>query len=68
MPFADDIRKYSFGSLEKLTSKKEEPILVHSYLPTKDQIDAMDKFVDAMDLMEAGDKNEEGFVNFPVLE
>jgi ATP-dependent DNA helicase 2 subunit 2 len=60
MPFADDVRKYTFASLEKLVSKKAELITEHSYLPTEEQLDAMDKFVDSMDLMDAGDKDQDG--------
>lgn len=61
MPFADDIRKYSFPSLTELISKKGERIMIHPSLPTKVQFDAMDEFVDAMDLMHAGDKDESGY-------
>ncbi|KAH7926187.1 SPOC domain-like protein [Leucogyrophana mollusca] len=60
MPFADDVRKYTFASLSHLVSKKGESITKHPYIPTDEQMDAMDKFVDAMDLMEAGEKDEEG--------
>ncbi|KAF8807166.1 SPOC domain-like protein [Phlegmacium glaucopus] len=60
MPFADDVRKYTFASLDKLVSKKGELITEHPYLPTEQQLDAMDNFVDSMDLMDAGDKNEDG--------
>ena len=61
MPFADDVRKYTFASLDKLVSKKGELITEHSYLPTEEQLDVMDKFVDSMDLMDAGDKDQEGY-------
>jgi ATP-dependent DNA helicase 2 subunit 2 len=60
MPFADDVRKYSFASLNKLISKSGEEITKHPYIPTEPQQEAMDNFVDALDLMTAGDKNEEG--------
>ncbi|KAJ3980021.1 SPOC domain-like protein [Lentinula detonsa] len=60
MPFADDVRKYTFPSLHELRNKKGEIITEHAYLPTEKQLEAMDDFVDAMDLMEAGDKDEEG--------
>lgn len=62
MPFADDIRKYTFASLEKLISKNGEEITKHPYIPTESQQEAMDNFVDAMDLMAAGEKDEEGHV------
>lgn len=60
MPFADDVRKYTFASLDRLINKRGELITEHPYIPTKEQQAAMDKFVDAMDLMEAGDKDEDG--------
>lgn len=60
MPFADDVRKYTFASLDKLVNKKGEEITSHPYLPTNVQMKAIDDFVDAMDLMQAGEKDEEG--------
>ncbi|KAF7367429.1 SPOC domain-like protein [Mycena sanguinolenta] len=60
MPFADDVRKYTFASLDNLVSKKGEVLKEHAYIPTAAQLDAMDAFVDAMDLMDAGEKDEEG--------
>ncbi|EMD41347.1 hypothetical protein CERSUDRAFT_146244 [Gelatoporia subvermispora B] len=60
MPFADDIRNFPFGSLDKLVSKTNNTVTSHPYLPTKEQESAMDRFVDEMDLMNAGEKNEEG--------
>ncbi|PPQ90435.1 hypothetical protein CVT25_014953 [Psilocybe cyanescens] len=59
-PFADDVRKYTFASLDKLVNKKGEILTKHPYLPTQEQLEAMDKFVDAMDLMDAGEKTEYG--------
>ncbi len=64
MPFADDVRMYTFPSLNELVSKKGEKITEHPHKPTKEQEDAMDNFVDAMDIMQAGDKDENGCV-FP---
>lgn len=60
MPFADDVRKYTFASLETIVTKKGEVLTSHPYLPTDEQQEAMDAFVDAMDLMDAGEKDEEG--------
>lgn len=62
MPFADDVRKYTFPSLDRLVNKKGEVVTEHPYLPTEEQLDAMDNFVDAMDVMAAGEKDEEGYV------
>lgn len=60
MPFADDVRKYTFPSLETLYSKAGDKITEHPYLPTEVQQEAMDKFVEVMDLMSAGEKDENG--------
>ena len=60
MPFADDVRKYAFPSLDNLISKKGERVTTHPFLPTEEQLKVMDDFVDAMDLMKAGDKDEHG--------
>jgi len=60
MPFADDVRKYTFPSLETLYNKAGEEVIEHPYLPTQTQQDAMGKFVEAMDLSSAGEKGENG--------
>jgi ATP-dependent DNA helicase 2 subunit 2 len=60
MPFADDVRKYTFSPLQNPSNRKGEPVTVHPYLPTYEQMEAMDRFVDAMDLMEAGEKDDDG--------
>lgn len=60
MPFADDLRKYTFQSLDKLYNKKGETIENHPNIPTDEMMTTMDKFVDSMDLMDAGEKDEEG--------
>ncbi|KAI0693769.1 SPOC domain-like protein [Cerioporus squamosus] len=60
MPFAEDVRNFPFASLETLVNKKGEIVTEHPYLPTKEQMEAMEDFVDAMDLSDAGEKDEEG--------
>ncbi|GBE78688.1 ATP-dependent DNA helicase II subunit 2 [Sparassis crispa] len=60
MPFADDVRNFPFASLDTLISKKGETLAKHPYLPTEEQVDAMEQFVDAMDLSDAGEKDEDG--------
>lgn len=62
MPFADDLRKFTFRSLDRLVSTKGEVITKHAHLPTNEQMKAMDNFVDAMDLMRAGEKDDNGQV------
>ncbi|KAG2132365.1 SPOC like C-terminal domain-containing protein [Suillus clintonianus] len=60
MPFADDVRKYTFASLENLVSKNGESVAKHPYLPTEDQLEAMGKFIDSMDIMDSGETDDEG--------
>lgn len=59
MPFADDVRKYTFSALSNVSNRKGERVTTHPYLPTHEQMEAMDSFVDAMDLMQA-EKDDEG--------
>jgi ATP-dependent DNA helicase 2 subunit 2 len=60
MPFGDDVRKYTFLPLQNLSNRKGERVTRHPYLPTAEQIESMDRFVDAMDLMKAGEKDDDG--------
>lgn len=60
VPFADDLRKWTFPSLERLISSKGELVSKHPYIPTNEQKEAMENLVDALDLMQAGEKDEEG--------
>ncbi|KAF8272335.1 SPOC like C-terminal domain-containing protein [Lactarius quietus] len=59
MPFADDVRKYTFSPLLNISNRKGERLTTHPYLPTHEQMEAMDRFVDAMDLMQA-EKDDDG--------
>ncbi|KAH9075752.1 SPOC domain-like protein [Lactarius deliciosus] len=60
MPFADDVRKYTFAPLLNISNRKGEKVTTHPYLPNHEQTEAMDGLVDAMDLMQAGEKDEDG--------
>ena len=60
MPFADDVRKYTFSPLLNISNRKGEKVTTHPYLPTHEQMEAMDSLVDAMDLMQAGEKDDDG--------
>lgn len=62
MPFADDVRHYTFPSLTNLISRTGERITKHPYLPTEEQLDAMDRFIDDMNLMDEGE-TEDGYVH-----
>ena len=59
MPFADDVRKYTFSPLLNVSNRKGEKVTAHPYLPTHEQIEAMDCLVDSMDLMQA-EKDDDG--------
>ena len=59
MPFADDVRKYTFSPLLNVSNRKGERVMTHPYLPTHEQMEVMDCFVDAMDLMQA-EKDDDG--------
>ncbi|KAG8743939.1 ATP-dependent DNA helicase II subunit 2 [Ceratobasidium sp. 414] len=60
VPFAEDLRRFSFPSLERYVSKKGEVLTEHPYIPTSEMHSAMDNWVDSMDLMDAGPKGEDG--------
>lgn len=62
MPFADDVRKYAFSPLQHLLNRKGEVVTTHPFIPTDEQQDTMDAFVDAMDLGDAGPKNNLEYV------
>jgi hypothetical protein len=53
MPFAEDLRKFTFPSLTLLRNRKGKEVTEHSSLPTEAQNAAMSQFVDAMDLDDA---------------
>jgi ATP-dependent DNA helicase 2 subunit 2 len=61
MPFAEDHRNYSFQSLDRLFNKRGQQLEKHQNLPTDEMMDAMESFVDSMDLMEV-EKDDEGCV------
>lgn len=59
MPFADDVRNYRFPSLDNPVSKTGNILEKHPYIPTDIQMEAMDEFVDAMDLTVGGEDDED---------
>lgn len=63
MPFAEDIRQFTFPSLDIIKDKNGKPREKHSFLPTATMQDAMDELVLASDLSEAGPKDEDGYVH-----
>lgn len=57
LPFAEDVRTYRFPPLDKVITVSGKVITQHRNLPNDDLLDAMDKYVDSMELM---DKDEDG--------
>lgn len=65
MPFAEDLRRFTFPSLETIKDKNGKPREKHALLPTPSMQNAMDDLVKAYDLSDAGPKDDEGFVPLP---
>lgn len=63
LPFAEDIRIYSFPPLDKIVTVTGKELKEHARLPNRDLQQAMSDYVDRMDLMMFGD-DDEGFVQF----
>ncbi|KAH8919997.1 SPOC domain-like protein, partial [Atractiella rhizophila] len=53
VPFAEDVKKHFFPSLTTIKNRVGEALTEHKYLPTTEQCETMDNFVQAMDLMDA---------------
>ncbi|KAG9039153.1 ATP-dependent DNA helicase II subunit 2, partial [Tulasnella sp. UAMH 9824] len=58
VPFAEDLRNYTFPSLDVLKNKKGEAATKHPFLTTDEMVTAMEKWVDKMDLMEAAEGDD----------
>ncbi|KAF9886076.1 ATP-dependent DNA helicase II subunit 2 [Aspergillus nanangensis] len=57
LPFAEDIRTYRFPPLDKVITVSGKVVTQHRNLPTDDLLDAMDKYVNSMELV---DRDEDG--------
>ncbi|GAA5881367.1 hypothetical protein JCM16303_000149 [Sporobolomyces ruberrimus] len=60
LPFGEDIRSPGFPSLSNLFNRKGQRIETHPHLSTKGQDQAMEEFVDAMNLENAAEIDEDG--------
>lgn len=65
MPFAEDVRNYSFPSLDNLVNKKGEAATKHPFIATDAMVKEMEKWVDRMDLMAAGGEGDECVLFLP---
>ncbi|KAJ4362044.1 ATP-dependent DNA helicase yku80 [Neocucurbitaria cava] len=64
LPFEEDMRRYKFPPLDRKLTISGKTITEHKDLPTKDLMNAMSDYVDAMDLSTFGrdeDGNEEEY-------
>jgi ATP-dependent DNA helicase 2 subunit 2 len=50
LPFAEDVRQYPFPPLDKVITVNNKVLTKHRFLPSQDLIEAMDEYVDAMDI------------------
>lgn len=64
MPFAEDLRKPKFPSLTRLITVKGKKLTEHPTIPTEEQNKSMAKFVDAMDLDQAGADDDGYLITF----
>ncbi|WFD31010.1 chitobiosyldiphosphodolichol beta-mannosyltransferase [Malassezia sp. CBS 17886] len=50
VPFRDDVKRFAFPPLDRVTDKNGEKVRMHATIPTPEQQALMDRFVDSMDL------------------
>lgn len=60
MPFAEDLRRFVFPSLDIIKDKHGKPKSSHRFIPTPAMQRSMDDLVQSSDLLEAGPKNDKG--------
>lgn len=58
VPFRDDVKRFAFPPLNRITTSTGETLHEHPTIPTKEQQSYMDEFVDLMDLMDMDDHPE----------
>jgi ATP-dependent DNA helicase 2 subunit 2 len=54
LPFAEDVRSYQFPPLDRVITVSGQTLSKHRFLPSDDLNEAMDAYVDAMDLSNYG--------------
>ena len=59
LPFAEDIRQYTFPPLDKVVTVAGKHLIQHRTLPSDELMEAMGRYVDAMDVSTSA-KDEEG--------
>ncbi|TKA24415.1 hypothetical protein B0A50_06735 [Salinomyces thailandicus] len=58
LPFAEDVRSYKFPPLDRVVTVSGKKLTVHRNLPSDELIEAMDSYVDSMDLSTFGVDDE----------
>jgi ATP-dependent DNA helicase 2 subunit 2 len=66
LPFAEDVRMYRFPPLDRVITTSGATVSQHRYLPSDELTDAMEDYVDAMDLSTFG-KGDEGYGHTNIL-
>jgi ATP-dependent DNA helicase 2 subunit 2 len=54
VPFAEDVRNYTFAPLDRVITMKGKVLTKHRNIPTEEQDQAMSDLVDSMDLRKLG--------------
>ncbi len=68
LPFAEDIRSYRFPPLDRVVTVSGKVLTVHRNLPSGALRDAMDAYVDSMDLSTLGKDDEGGETEYAPLD
>lgn len=61
LPFAEDVRSYRFPPLDRVVTASGQVLKKHRNIPSDELVDAMDAYVDSMDLS-GFDRDDEGCV------
>jgi ATP-dependent DNA helicase 2 subunit 2 len=68
LPFAEDIRQYTFPPLDKVVTVAGKNLIQHRHLPSDDLLEAMSQYIDAMDLSSFGQGDEGNATQYAPIE
>ncbi|RDW57523.1 ATP-dependent DNA helicase 2 subunit KU80 [Aspergillus mulundensis] len=66
LPFAEDVRTYRFPPLDKVVTVSGKVVTQHRNLPNDDLLNAMDKYVDSMELKDTDEDGDLIDTPFPI--
>ncbi|KAL4923664.1 ATP-dependent DNA helicase 2 subunit KU80 [Aspergillus undulatus] len=66
LPFAEDVRTYRFPPLDKVITVSGKVVTQHRNLPSDDLQEAMDKYVDSMEMMDTDEDGDLVEAPFPI--